>query len=66
MADFRLPQSRKWTLRPSGTSRNVDGKVVTDVSEQPISSIFKIKQSVQLGVLNLDEGTDRLSRNFGN
>jgi len=43
------------------------GLIVTDVAGQPISPIFK-RQAVKKGVdsLTLEDGTDRLFRNFDN
>jgi hypothetical protein len=38
---FRLPPRPKLDLRSSGMLRSVYGYLVTDVLEQPISSIFK-------------------------
>jgi hypothetical protein len=56
LPDAICSELRKY-LRFSGTLRSVDFWYVTDVSGQPICSIFKVKQSKK----TLEDGTDRLS-----
>ena len=43
----------------------VDRQLATDVSEQPVGTIFK-GQAVQADCLTVEDGTYRLSRNVGN
>jgi hypothetical protein len=44
---------------------SVNWYLFTDVSEQPIGSIFKYKKQFFLDCLSFEDGTDRLSQNIG-
>ena len=54
--EFRLMPQCKWNRHFSGMFKSIDWYLVTDVLGQPVSPIR----------LTLENGTDRLSQNFGN
>jgi hypothetical protein len=64
MCHFRLQPQCKSYLLSSGILRNVDWYLATDVSVQPIVSIFKCQTA--LNFFALKDGTDRLFRNVCN
>ena len=57
---FRVPPRSGWDMRSSGLLRSQQWQFFTDVSGQPIGTIGN-----QNRVKNLEDGTDRLSRNVG-
>ena len=52
MRDFRFSSRCRWDLHSSGILRSLGWRFHTDVSEQPIGSVFKVQ-----------DGVDKLSRN---
>jgi hypothetical protein len=62
---FRLPPRCKWDLRSSGVLLSVNWQLLTDMSRQTVGHTCKQKAS-QEKCLTIEDGTDELSRNFGN
>jgi len=64
LREFRFPFLYSLWLRSSGKLQGLGWKMLTDVWEQIIGTIFKGKK-VLLNCLVLDDWTDILSRNVG-